>query len=259
MGHAGSEAIRSGANSRVDGWSGMRCGPSRAKVWMEIRSFHTLPSTDMWNWSSNQGLLMVDGRGGFNASRVIGNFSWFGDDSCLGLVGASSSNLTSKTQNWWISFPNPDVCACVQAVYSLVCTFNLFSRLVPPSELSNAYLGAESPALTLLDEEVGSWLRANGMWTGAWKLLNLWRVVHFLDDLCDWVQLTCIWKHMEIPHVSSTCLISWPIKVWVAPTTFTPLVGHPWIFGSTGATLQYSCGPRSTRPGLAFRGAGGAN
>eukprot|EP00434_Breviolum_minutum_P033822 symbB.v1.2.029927.t1/scaffold3272.1/size142108/7 len=41
-----------------------------------------------------------------------------------------------------------------QAVYSLVCTFNLFSRLVPPSELSNAYLGAESPALTLLDEEV---------------------------------------------------------------------------------------------------------
>ena len=112
MGHAGSEAIRSGANSRVDGWSGMRCGPSRAKVWMEIRSFHTLPSTDMWNWSSNQGLLMVDGRGGFNASRVIGNFSWFGDDSCLGLVGASSSNLTSKTQNL-MDFFSKSRCMCL--------------------------------------------------------------------------------------------------------------------------------------------------
>lgn len=60
MAHAGSEAIRSGANSRVDGWSGMRCGRSRGAA----------------GWSA-----------------VFHNFSWFRDDSCLGLVGASSSNL----------------------------------------------------------------------------------------------------------------------------------------------------------------------
>eukprot|EP00435_Cladocopium_sp_Y103_P060808 s92_g22.t1 len=39
-----------------------------------------------------------------------------------------------------------------QAIYSLVCTFNLFSRLVPHSELMSA--GAYPPALQLLDREV---------------------------------------------------------------------------------------------------------
>eukprot|EP00438_Fugacium_kawagutii_P012737 Skav203742 [mRNA] locus=scaffold68:451273:455564:+ [translate_table: standard] len=41
-----------------------------------------------------------------------------------------------------------------QAIYSLVCTFNLFSRLVPGSELSTAGDGGHLPALSLLDHEV---------------------------------------------------------------------------------------------------------
>ncbi|CAK8985647.1 Serine/threonine-protein kinase pim-2 [Durusdinium trenchii] len=41
-----------------------------------------------------------------------------------------------------------------QAIYSLVCTFNLFSRLVPYSELAESEDQIDLPALSLLDQEV---------------------------------------------------------------------------------------------------------
>ena len=41
-----------------------------------------------------------------------------------------------------------------EAIYSLVCTFNLFSRLVPYVELSDSVDQSKAlPALSLLDQE----------------------------------------------------------------------------------------------------------